>query len=108
MSKHSLSLSIILLPLLVSSALAQGGVECKATFKKDTPAKEDPSSVVKAGTARGYATQYVINNKTNKRYVCFHGGYCYLAQNIQLSCKVDWKSGDGNSAEEETIYYFKH
>jgi len=60
MSKHSLSLSVILLPLLVSSALAQGGVECKATFKKDTPAKEDPSSLVKAGITNSHEKHYDV------------------------------------------------
>jgi hypothetical protein len=90
--------------LLPGSAYAK---ECQAKFTANAAAVENRESVIKKGTILTYATQYRIDRRTNDASVCFKGGYCYPAQKIKLSCKVDWKSGESFDGDPTVIYYYK-
>jgi hypothetical protein len=67
---------------------------CEAIALRDVPAIEDPSSILKRGEHDTAITQFRVDKKTGATSYCSHGGYCYLAEALQLtSCRMADRMG---------------
>ena len=94
----------VMTAVFISTTVAHAA--CSAKITKDTPAREDEETVLKAGTPWGPPSQFVVEPATGNAFLCEHGGYCYASDNIVLSgCKLVPMGLDDNQQADDDILF---
>ena len=93
-----------LIAAVMSATLAHA--QCSAKIVKDTPAREDEATTLKAGAQWGPPSQFVVEPSTGNSFLCEHGGYCYASENIVLTgCKLVPMGLDDNQQADDDILF---
>lgn len=103
---HSLA-AIALLAATPTLAAPAAGPRCMMRVTGPTPAVENPSAVLKAGTRWGPVTQIWVDRKTGAMRMCAHGDYCYPATHLAFdtACAiVATPVGEGSADPEAWLY----
>lgn len=97
--------AIALLAAAPALAAPPTAPRCMMRVTEATPAVENPSAMLKAGTRWGPVTQIWVDRKTGAMRACAHGDYCYPTTHLAFATACTIPAAAAGGADPDAWLY---